>query len=625
MPHGWVTFAANPGKDSSSMRYVDELTAAVRQQLALAYRTTDLVGLGLRQRFRQGYSLAELKADARAALHVFSLALPLVLALALISGIPPEHAFYGAIVAGFTAPLLGGTRVVVTGPAAALTVVLVPVAATHGTAGVLITTCLAGIILLLMSVARFGRLFQFIPHPVATGLFTGLGVSLITYVLRFALGTAPTPQPIDGAPAAAVALARNVQNGLLRPTEVAVFLTTGLLLLALPRVPRIGNRLPVALVALAVMSLAGMALQRFGHIGFLTIDECFAFTASGETIAGVAPLPPLPQLPWHASGDGALSYALIKTLMPGAFAVAIIGAISAMTSAMVADGISGTTFEPNAELLALGAANVVAPFFGGSAATGALARTTANLRAGATSPLAACIHAVLFLVVLVIAAPLFAHIPIAALAMLLCVVALRLADLRHFVRLLRIAPMSDALIMVTCFVLTIVFDISTAVSVGIVLASLLFMRRMAVLTNVTLDSRISETIELPAGVRLYEIAGPLFFGAARAALANMSTKLADAHTVIISMRGVPTMDATALVAFEAAVARLLRDGKKVVLSGLCEEVAAVLDRAGIVRQPERLMFAPDNETAVAIAVPKRMTAPTMRAVTAPVTSNTPTS
>jgi SulP family sulfate permease len=267
--------------------------------------------------------------------------------------------------------------------------------------------------------------------------------------------------------------------------------------------------------------------------------------------------------------------------------------------------MSRTRHDPNSELIALGIGNILCPFFGGIAATGALARTATNIRAGARSPFAAAIHAIFILACTIVLAPLVAYLPMAALAGLLIIVARNMSEARHFTRLLRIAAKSDVIVMVTCFTLTVVFDMVVAVTVGVVLAALLFMRRMAISTTVVLESpeELGLSVELPPGVRLYEVAGPMFFGAAKSAMEVIATVGSGTdHTFVLNMQRVPTIDATGLVALESVLDRLYRSRIKVIFAGLGPEVAEMLDRAGIKREPGRLAYAPDVETAISMAI-----------------------
>ena len=576
------------------MRYVDELTDAIRHQLSLAVSAKDLLGYALRQRLREGYTARDFRADALAGLVVGVVALPLSMALAVAVSLPPQHGLYTAIVAGVLCALLGGSRLQITGPTAAFVVVLIPIVQKFGLGGLLLAGMMAGILLVLMGIARMGKLMTFVPHPVTTGFTTGIALVIALLQLKDAFGL-QLPRT-EGTVEYVGSVVEHI--GAINPWEVGVTVTTVALLILVPRITR---RIPAPLIVLTVVA-AGAALLAHYVPGFsvATIGSKYQTVVDGEIVRGIPPLPPMPMVPWGDSGFN-LSYATIRELLPAAFAIAMLGAIESLMSAVIADGMSGTKHDPNAELIALGIGNIVCPFFGGIPATGALARTATNIRAGARSPISSIVHALFVLTCTIALAPLVAYLPMAAMAGLLLIVARNMSELRHFLKLLRVAPKSDVGVLLTCFGLTVLFDMVIAVTVGVVLAALLFMRRMAVLTKVSLEEH-SPSFEMPAGVKLYEIAGPLFFGAAKTAMATLDTVDRDARTVILSMRSVPTIDATGLVAFETVLDRLQRSRRKVIIAGLQPEVMRLLDRAGIRRRPGQLAFAPDVETAVSMAI-----------------------
>jgi sulfate permease, SulP family len=575
------------------MRYVDELTGALKTQLAHAYRTKDLLAYGLRRALREGYSKADFRADARASVTVGLVAIPMSIALATAVDVPPQYGLYTAIVAGVICALLGGSRTQVTGPTAAMIVVMLPVVHRFGVGGLLLAGMMGGAILAVMGLARMGRFLQFIPHPVTAGFTTGVAVVISLTQLRYLLGI---DAPLRGS---TLDYVRGLGVRLAETSgwEVAVGAFTLALLVGIPRLTR---RLPATATALIVVSAAVAALHVFlPEASVATIGSTFSATVDGQLIRGVPPLPPLPMLPWSGLE---LRYELIRELLPSAFAIATLGAIESLTSAMVGDGMTGSKHDPNAELIALGLANLVCPFFGGIAATGALAGTATNIRAGARSPIAAALQGGFILAVTIVGAPLLGALPMAALAAMLLLVAYHVAELRHFARLLHIGQRSDVLVMLTCFTLTVAFDMVLAVTVGVVLAALLFMRRMAVLTKVVLDTRSTERYDLPPGVRLYVVAGPLFFGAAKSAMAALHNAGGIGGTLILSMEHVPTIDATGLVAVESVLDHLLRAKTAVILAGLQPEVADLFDRAGIKRIPGKLAIAPDVETAISMAI-----------------------
>jgi sulfate permease, SulP family len=375
-------------------------------------------------------------------------------------------------------------------------------------------------------------------------------------------------------------------------------------------VPRLTRRVPAPLIALPVAALLAVAIEHlWPGVTLATVARRFHVIVNGQTFDGVPPLPPLPLLPWNAPGpDGkplVLSLSLFRELLPSAFAVAMLGGIESLLSAVVADGMAGTRHDPDSELLALGVGNLVTPFLGGIPATGAIARTATNIRSGGRSPVAAIVHALTILAAVVALAPLIGHLPMAAMAALLLLVAWNISEVKHFAHILRVAPRSDTFVLCTCYVLTVAFDMVVAVSAGVVLAALLFMRRMAELTRVSLVG--GETApgtpppipDLPPGVAVYEIAGPLFFGAAQKATSQMRATGTMTRVLIIRLDQVPAMDATGLVALESALTQLRNSGCRVILCGLQRQPAELLNRARIEEVPGKLAIRADLATAIA--------------------------
>ncbi|MCU1283292.1 MAG: ychM [bacterium] len=562
------------------------------------------LGFGLRQKLKEGYGGADFRADLMAGLVVGVVALPLSMALAIASGVPPQHGLYTAIIAGVVCALLGGTRCQVTGPTAAFVVILVPIVTKFGFGGLLVAGLMAGVILLAMGALKLGNLIQYIPHPVTTGFTAGIAVVIGTIQLKDFFGLRfAAPESYVGRWKMMVASAGTTSGW-----ELAIGVFTLALLVGIPRVQK---RVPAPLLALVAASVvAALAAHFIAGFHVATIGSRFSTMVHGHEVRGIPPLPPMPMNPFAAAGaDGApmhYSFALIEALLGPAFAIAMLGAIESLLAAVVSDGMSGTKHEPNSELVALGVANILCPLFGGIAATGALARTATNIRAGARSPFAAIIHSVFVLACTVALAPLVAYLPMAALAALLLIVAKNMAEARHFVHIVRVAPRSDAVVLITCFSLTVLFDMVIAVSVGVVLAALLFMRRMAELSETKLDTGTMAKLELPEGVKLYEIAGPLFFGAAQRAMSAFDhisgTKDAGPQSVILFLGQVPAIDATGLVALETAVAKLKSTGNKVILAGMRPQVGAVVARAGLVAERGKLAIAPDLDSAVSLAL-----------------------
>ena len=524
------------------------------------------------------------------------------MALAIAAGVPPQHGLYTAIVAGAAIALCGGSRLQVSGPTAAFVVILAPISAQHGLGGLALATGMAGLLLLAMGLGRLGRLIEFVPYPVTTGFTAGIAIVIATLQVKDFLGLQTAALPGHFLPRA-IALARALPT--LRIGDLAVGLVTLALLLLWPKLIK---AIPAPLVALAFGALLAWGFAQFApELAPATIQDRFHYTLAGTTHGGIPPLPPQPVLPWRLPGpDGApvtLSFALVQALVPAAFAIAMLGAIESLLSAVVGDGLAGTKHDPDGELVGQGIGNVIAPFFGGIAATGAIARTATNIRSGARTPLAAFLHALFILAVMLALAPLLGYLPMASLAALLLTVAWRMSEYRHVVRVTRRAPKSDVTVLWVCLLLTVVFDMVIAVSVGIVLAALLFMRRMAEVSEVRLlgDTHAHPAGPLPRGLVLYEVAGPLFFGAAQRAISTLERAGQEARALVLDLEGVPVLDATALVNLESSIERLLARGTFVAIGGVQKQPLRVLLQGGLRNRPGQLVIRRSLDKAIADA------------------------
>ena len=552
------------------------------------------LAFALRETFRQGYHGGDFRADLMAGAVVGVVALPLSMALAVASGVAPQHGLYTAIVGGAVIAVLGGSRVQVSGPTAAFVVILVPIATQFGLGGLLLATALAGILLFAMGAVGMGQLIEFVPYPVTTGFTAGIAVVIATLQIKDLLGLTTGSLP-DHYIERLLVLVRALPT--LRLSELGIAALTLALLMLWPRLTR---RVPAPLVALTVGALAAYLLtQALPSFEVATIQSRFH---------GIPRQPPQPVWVWNLPGpDGRplhMSLDLIRTLMPSAFAIAILGAIESLLSAVVSDGMTGRKHDPDAELMAQGIGNLVTPFLGGIAATGAIARTATNVRSGARSPIAAVVHSVVVLAAVLLLAPLLGYLPMASLAALLLLVAWNMSESKHFVHLVRVAPRSDLAVLLICFGLTIVFDMVVSVTVGIVLAALLFMKRMAEVSGVTLMGEGHPDLDepLPRGVVLYDIAGPLFFGAAQKAMTALKRMEGrEVRVVVLDLEHVPAIDATGIVGLESLVARLNESGVKVILVGLQGQPLHALARAGWRNRKGRLRIFRSFERGIAVA------------------------
>lgn len=550
------------------------------------------LAFALREQFRDGYSFSDLKADVMAGLVVGMVAIPLGMALAIASGVAPQYGLYTVIVAGAIAALLGGSRFNVTGPTAAFVVVLLPVVQEFGIAGLLTAGGMAGILLILLGVAGLGQIIKLIPYPVTTGFTSGIAVVIATLQIKDFFGL-KTREHSESFTDRMITMFEALPTLSLIEASVAIFT-----LFILVAWPRINHRIPSPLVALTAAALLTALIHRmFPSIEISTIGNRFSSLVDGKTVSGIPQVLPSFDWPWNLPGpDGkpfSLDFKMIKGLFPSAIAIALLGAIESLLCAVVADGMTQTKHDPDSELIGLGTANVICPFLGGIAATGAIARTATSIRFGAKSPVAGIVHALFALVVLLLFAPYVSYLPMAALAALLVLVAYNMSEIKHFTHILKVAPRSDVTVLLTCFSLTVFFDMIVGVGMGILLAALLFMRRMVALTSgkILTEGAYHKQNSLPKEILLYEIAGPLFFGAAEKAISKIGTINDGIRVVIFDLEDVPIMDVTGLVAFEAAIHRLFKSGKTVILAGVKEQPSGLISTSEIIRKhPKRILF-----------------------------------
>ena len=554
-----------------------------------------------RQTLKAGYSFKALRGDLAAGLTVGIIAIPLAMALAIAVGVAPQYGLYTVLVAAPLIALTGGSRFNVSGPTAAFVVILLPITHQFGLGGLLLCTMLAGLIMIAMGLGRAGRLIEFVPYPVTLGFTAGIGIVIATLQLKDLLGLSLNSQPLHYLEQVQVLLLA------LPSAHLGDALVAALSLAVLILWPRWVPKVPGHLAALAVGTIAGLALEGMG-IPLATLGERFSYSLDGVLHAGIPPFLPNFAWPWQlpaANGQPLnLSFELIRQLLAPAFAIAMLGAIESLLCAVVADGMTGSKHDPNAELVGQGLGNLIAPLFGGITATAAIARSAANVRAGAFSPLAAIIHAGVVLVAILLLAPLFSYLPMAALAALLLMVAWNMSEAGHVLHTLRIAPRSDVLVLLTCLILTVLFDMVLAVGVGLLLAAGLFIKRMSDLTDTAaLPRHFHQALkDLPEHVLVYAIRGPLFFGAAEKALSVLRRFNNDVKVVIVDISAVPLLDMTAL----AALDNVLRDYRKqsvgLVLVGTSSRVRLKLRRAGILREEGHLAYVQNLEQARAKAL-----------------------
>ena len=468
-----------------------------------------------------------------AGLVVGVVALPLAMAFAIASGARPEQGIYTGIVAGLLAALFGSSRVSISGPTGAFIVILAGITAEYGIDGLQIASLMAGLILLAMGLVKLGGIIRFIPTPVITGFTAGIAVIIWVGQWKDFFGLHPAAASGHHFHEKLAVLVQ-AMPGLHLPTTLLSLAALAIVVIA----PRLTRRIPSPLIAMLAVTFA-QAYWQFDEVG--TIGSAFGGIPSG------LPELHLPQV----------SFARVLELLGPAFTIAMLGAIESLLCAVVADGMAGTRHDPNQELVGQGIANIASPLFGGFAATGAIARTATNIRNGGDSPLASIVHALTLLAVIVALAPLAAHIPLAALAAILFVVAWNMSEARHFTDLLRHAPVNDKALLLITFLLTVFADLVIAVNVGVLLAALLFMKRMSETVRIEGESETSLAalcpVGVPAGVQIYTIDGPLFFGAAATFERTLAGLHDQARVVILRLGRVPFADATAMQALADVV------------------------------------------------------------------------
>ncbi len=512
---------------------------------------------------REGYSARDLARDALSGVVVAVVALPLAIAFAIASGARPEQGLYTAIVAGFLISAFGGSRVQIGGPTGAFVVLVASVIAEFGYEGLAVATLMAGCLLVVMALARLGDVIRFIPYPVVVGFTAGIALIIAAGQVGDALGLEIETLP-PGFLARAGIYARTIDTA--RPEAVGIFLLTIAIIQVWSRVP---SRVPGPLVAL--LATTGVA-HGFG-LDIETIQSRFG------DVPRALPSFRFPVIDWG----------LLPDLVSPAITIALLAAIESLLSAVVSDGLIGGRHRSNAELLAQGIANIASPLLGGIPATGAIARTATNVRNGGRTPIAGIVHAVTLLLIVLLAGGSASLIPMATLAGILVIVAYNMSEWRAFIRLRR-GPRSDLLVLVTTFSLTVGIDLTVAIQAGVVLAALLFMRRMAEVTEVkalrdVIDYENVESAEnggvfLPHGVEVFEINGSFCFGAARKFTETLLASRSAPRVVILRMRHVLAMDATGLHALEDVAARLRGRGTDLLLSGVHAQPLVALERSG---------------------------------------------
>ena len=508
----------------------------------------------------KNYNKGQFAKDLTAGLIVAIIALPLSIALALASGATPEQGLYTAIVAGFLISFLGGSRVQIAGPTAAFASIVAGIIATNGFSGLVIATLMAGIMLIIMGVCKFGSLIKFIPFTITTGFTSGIAVTILIGQIKDFLGLTFKNSPVE-----TVEKIEEIIHSITTINPMAAVI--GVISLAILIImPKIIKKVPPSIFAILVSAL----LVHFLDLDVLTIGDLYE-------ISSKAPTPSIPEF----------SFETIKAVFPDAVTIAVLAAIESLLSCVVADGMIGSRHNSNMELVAQGVGNIGSALFGGIPATGAIARTAANIKNGGRTPIAGMVHAVVLLLVLLVLMPLASYIPMPTIAAILFIVAYNMSEWREFKAIVKTSPKSDIFVLVLTFVLTIAFDLVVAIAVGLILSTLLFMKRMSDETNAYGWKEFDEATDednvnlkvIPKGASVFEITGPIFFGAATKFTDTLSST--DKKVLILRMRSVPAIDATGIHAFETILKNFEKKGKTLIISHANEQPLKALKKSGL--------------------------------------------
>jgi len=543
--------------------------------------------------------------DLIAGTTVGIVAIPLAMALAIASGVAPQHGLYTAMIAGFVIALTGGSRYSVSGPTAAFVVILYPVTQQFGLAGLLVASLLAGFILIGMALARLGRLIEYVPEPVTLGFTSGIAIVIAALQLKDFFGLS-----LENLPVGRVEKFTVIAQSFIH-LDWATALVGILTLAVLIGWSRLKLPLPGHLPAVLLGALAAWLLAQAGH-PVETIGSRFTYMLpDGSSGHGIPAVLPHFLWPWQQPGPDGMpldwSLATLRALLPAAFSIAMLGAIESLLCAVVLDNLTGTRHHANSELLGQGIGNLVVPFFGGITATAAIARSAVNYRAGAQSPVASMIHALFVMAGLLALAPALSYLPMASLAALLLLVAWNMSEAHKVAGLVRKAPWGDVLVLLACLSLTVLFDMVVAITTGIVLASLLFMRDVSEMTRVSdISSSRQQGLsgqldEVPPGWTVFKIRGPLFFAAADRVFSELAAQIADKTGVILYMDAVPILDAGGLSALGKFIDVCARRQVRLIVADLQFQPLKTLARAQLRPVEGQLAFTSTLREAIALS------------------------
>ena len=562
----------------------------------MSFKLSEVFQPKLFELFKKGnYNKQTFTADLIAGIIVGIIALPLAIAFGIASGVSPQQGLITAVVAGFLVSFFGGSHFLIGGPTGAFIVIVYGIVAQYGISGLIVATVLAGIILVLMGIFKLGSIIKFIPYPIVVGFTSGIAVVIFSTQVKDFLGLTIENLPSEFIPQWSAYFTH------LGTFKLHEFLLSLGCLLVIIFWPKVTKKVPGSLIAIILGTAASILLTKFGVVEFATIGSKFPELANGIEV----PKPVVPHITWDT----------VQNMFQPAFTIALLCAIESLLAAMVADGVTGKKHNSNTELIGQGIANIITPFFGGIPATGALARTMANINNGGKSPVAGLVHAVVLLLIFLFLMPYAVYIPLGCLAAILVMVAYNMSEWRTFKYLLK-GNRTDVAVLLITFFLTVIIDLTVAIEVGLVLAIILFVKRISETSSIKVlegdtvpgtenDEKAmladTEHLDVAPTVEIYEIDGPFFFGLASKLDEIDHLRNADIKVRIIRMRKVPFMDSTGLNNLRSLWKRSQKDGVQIILSGVNDNVLAYLNKVGFVQELGKEYIFPHIIPAVAKA------------------------
>ena len=562
----------------------------------MSFKFSEVFQPKLFELFKKGnYNKQTFTADLIAGIIVGIIALPLAIAFGIASGVSPQQGLITAVVAGFLVSFFGGSHFLIGGPTGAFIVIVYGIVAQYGISGLIVATVLAGIILVLMGIFKLGSIIKFIPYPIVVGFTSGIAVVIFSTQVKDFLGLTIENLPSEFIPQWSAYFTH------LGTFKLHEFLLSLGCLLVIIFWPKVTKKVPGSLIAIILGTAASILLTKFGVVEFATIGSKFPELANGIEV----PKPVVPHITWDT----------VQNMFQPAFTIALLCAIESLLAAMVADGVTGKRHNSNTELIGQGIANIITPFFGGIPATGALARTMANINNGGKSPVAGLVHAVVLLLIFLFLMPYAVYIPLGCLAAILVMVAYNMSEWRTFKYLLK-GNRTDVAVLLITFFLTVIIDLTVAIEVGLVLAIILFVKRISETSSIKVlegdtvpgtenDEKAmladTEHLDVAPTVEIYEIDGPFFFGLASKLDEIDHLRNADIKVRIIRMRKVPFMDSTGLNNLRSLWKRSSKEGVQIILSGVNDNVLAYLNKVGFVQELGKEYIFPHIIPAVAKA------------------------